>query len=251
MRIPSLSIFLVLPLLIVPAPAAAQPSAVLARVDSLRLDGAFEQARDTLQALQNRHPDRAPVLWRLARTYVDLGEEAEDDRQEELYQQAFTAARAAVEADSANAEAHLAVAIAAGRMALISGTRTKVELSRTVKEHVDRAIEIDPTNATAHHVRGKWHHEVASLGFFARTVVKVVYGGLPDASYDRAVRDFQTAVDLDEHVGTHLELGRTYLQMDRDEDARQHLERALELPNVDPDDPRYKREARELLRDLR
>ena len=38
--------------------------------------------------------------------------------------------------------------------------------------------------------------------------------------------------------------------MDREERARQQLQKALELPNKDPDDPAYKEEARRLLDEL-
>ncbi len=248
---------LLLTLVAGPMRAAAQPADSLQQAlqtsDELRTSGQFESAMERLQALNKVHPDNAEVLWRLARTKVDIGEqvaESNEDRMERLYQEALADANRATTVDSSNANAHLSVAIAAGRVGLISGTREKVRQSRTVKDHVDRAIELDSSLAAAYHVRGRWNHEVASLGFFSRSIVKIVYGGLPDASYEAAVENFQRSLELDERVIDHLEIARTYIEKDQEEEARQHLQTALDLPNQDPDDPQYKEEARELLEDI-
>lgn len=240
--------------LVRPPVAGAQPAdsiAAFAEIDRLREEGEFRQAFARLNSLRSDHPDHPGVLWRLARTKVDLGEQAErEDEQERFYREALVDAEAAVAADSTSAQAFLAAAIAAGRVGLIAGTREKVERSREVKEYVDRALELNPDMPAAYHVRGRWNYEVASLGFFSRAVVRTVYGGLPDASYEAAVEDFERSIELDERVVDRLELGRTYLALDQEARARAQFERALELPNVDPDDPTYKEEARRLLDEI-
>lgn len=226
-------------------------SDALARVDSLRDVGDFRQAFARLNDVQQDHPNNAEVLWRLSRTKVDIGEQRNrEEEREQFYREALANAEAAIAADSTSARSFLAGAIAAGRVGLMSGTREKVELSRTVKEYVDRAIELNPDLPAAYHVRGRWNYEVASLGFFSRAVVRTVYGGLPDASYEAAIENFERSIALDDRVVDRLELARTYLAMDQEDQARAQLERALELPNKDPDDPQYKDEVRELLDEI-
>jgi tetratricopeptide (TPR) repeat protein len=233
------------------AARAEPPSEALAVVDSLREAGAFAAARDTLGALGDRHGASAAVLWRLAVTYVDLGETAGDeDRTERLYRQGLGAAERAVAADTSSAMAHLAAAIAAGRVALVAGTREGVRRSRAVKRYAEAALARDSTLAGAHHVLGRWHYEVADLGFFARAAAKVVYGGLPDASFEQAAYHFRQALRYEDAILHHVELGRTYLALDRDADARTQLERALAMEPTDPDDPRRQRHARQLLDDM-
>lgn len=226
-------------------------TAALNTVDSLRAAGAYEEAQDRLTTLREGHPANADVLWRLGWTMVDLGERRDDDdAREAIYREALDVAQSAVAADSMSADAHLVLGIAAGRVGLMSGTREKVEKSRTVKESVDRALALDSTLAAAYHVRARWHREVATLGFFSRAAVRIVYGGLPDASLEASVRDFRRSIELDERVIDHLELARTYLEMDDEAQAREHLQMALDTPNKDPDDPEHKRQAQELLDDL-
>lgn len=231
--------------------ATAQPAPEpFAAIDALRLEGAFDDALERLEARRTgglTDRVRAEVLWRIAWTMVDIGEQASgEDRQEELYREARAVAQEAVAADSANGAAHLALAIATGRTALLAGTRERIELSRSVKDHADLAIRLAPENDGAYHTRARWHFEVASLGFFERSIVKLVYGGLPDASYEQAVADFERALALDDRIVHRLELGRTLLEMGRDEAAREQLELVLRMPVEDPDDPAYKREAERL-----
>jgi len=240
-------------------PAQAQPDPpsgpalddALATVDSLRRAGAFQSAQECLQALRQQHPGRVAVLWRLVYTYADLGQSTEDeDVRAQYYKNALNVAEAGLAADSTRARAHLALAVAQGRAALDAGTRERIQRSRAVKRHADRALAIDSTLDGAYHTRGRWHREVEDLGFFQRAIVKTVYGGLPESSIDQAVRDFQRALELQDRIFHHLELGKTYLQMDRPDAARRELESVLDMPAEEPFDPRYKKEARRLLDDL-
>jgi len=252
-----------------PKPAAAQdaathdaaaleppaPTPALAAVDSLRQAGAFREALGRLSTLQNRlSPGDSladDVGWRLAVTRIDLGETSDSDRtRTSLYRQALKDAQAALAADSSSAYAHLALAVAQGRAALRADTRERVRRSRAVEHHANRAIALDSTLAPAYHVRGRWHREVADLGFFERTLVRAVYGGLPEASFAQAVRDFQQAIRLQDKVIHRLELGKTYLAMDKRQNARRALQAALKMEPIDPDGPRHQEEARRLLRDL-
>jgi hypothetical protein len=166
------------------------------------------------------------------------------------YERGLTLADAALAADAANAHAHLAKAVAEGRLALDAGTRERVQRSRAVKEHADRAIELDSTLDGAYHTRARWNREVSDLNFFERTIVKTVYGGLPKSSFEQSVRDFKRAIELHDERFHHLELAKTYLKMDREGDARRELETVLEMPAEEPFDSQYAEEARTLLEDL-
>ena len=231
---------------------AQQVTGALEDIDRLREEGRYVEALEALEALAAEAPDNAEVLWRRSRTRVDIGEGAGDeDVQKTHYRAALSDADAAVAADTQNVEAHLARAIAAGRLALISGIRERIELSRDLKESIDRAIALDPHNGAAYHVRARWHYEGASLGLLERTIVKAVYGGLPEASYEQAVKDFQRAIAIDSSIlVNYLELGKTYLKLGRQDEAQQVLARVLALPTQHPDDPEHKQEAHRLLRRL-
>lgn len=253
-----LGMFAVLAVLLVP-PGLAQSSATaeealgtsLATVDSLRQVGDFRAALERLQTLRHENPERIGVLWRLVYTWTDLGQKTDsENRRAQYYANALDIAKVGLAADSSSARAHLAMAVAQGRAALDAGTRERIQRSRAVKHHADRAIAIDSTLDGAYHTRGRWHREVEDIGFFQRAIVKTVYGGLPESSIEQAVQDFQTAIELHDEVFHRLELAKTYLQMDRPKEARRELRTALDMSDPDPFAPQYKKEAQELLDDL-
>lgn len=216
--------------------------------EALRTQRRFRDMLELLHRLQDEHPGNVNVLYRLAFTWSDLGKAAESERRAvHFFQQAVAVAGKALAADSTSAWAHFAMAVAQGRLALHASTRERVERSRAVKAHAERAIALDSTLAGAYHVRGRWHREAADLNFFQRAIVAAIYGGLPEASIDQAVADFRTAIALEDRAYHHLELGKTYLTIDRPDAARTQLREALDAPGADPFDPVYKREAHQLL----
>ena len=144
-----------------------------------------------------------------------------------------------------SARGHLELAVALGRQALREGPRTRLALSREIKAETDRAIAQDPGLGRAYHVRAMWNRKIAGLNFFERNIARAVLGGVPrGASMDNAVSDFQKAIELEpDYVNHHLELGRTFLELNRKADARRELERVVVLPPTSsPRDSRYQDE---------
>jgi tetratricopeptide (TPR) repeat protein len=233
----------------------ASPPDPLDVVDSLRAEREFRKALARLSDLERERPGDVGVHWRTSLLWSDLGKAAGVDgdelRSRDYLRHAVAEADTALAVDSTSAWAHLAKALAEGRLARYVGLNERVRRSRAVIRHANRAIALDSTLAPAYHVRARWYREVATLNLMERVIVKAVYGGLPEASYDRAVSDFQTAIELESKIYHHLELGKTYLRMDRPHDARPHLRTALRLPPSDPFAPEYKAEARELLEEMK
>lgn len=222
----------------------------LAEVDSLRSEGQFQAAVSHLDSLARAHPDTIVVQWRQALLFADRGKRAnQTDRKIALYERSLHAAHLALSLDSTNAWAHLTTALAHGRLSLHVGTSERIRRSRSVKRHADRALRIDSTLAPAYHLRGRWHRQVADLNLIERALVKGLYGGLPDASFEQSVWNFKQAIALESKPYNHLELAKTYLAMDRPNAARPQLRKCL-ITSGSPFDAEYKREARSLLKNV-
>jgi tetratricopeptide (TPR) repeat protein len=224
-------------------------------------DGLAAEARlDTPSALEaflaadRVKPDDAFILQKIARHYsdsiVDLPSDqiAEKKRRAEL---ALEYSKRAVALNPDNAENVLSLAVCHGTLAVYSDTRTKIKYSRLVKEEAERALAINPDYDWGHHLLGRWHYEVATLGAATRFFVRVIYGGLPDASVAKAVEHLERAVALAPQVAPHhLELGFAYLAAGRPGDARAAFNRGLALPSTGKHDEAAKTRAREALRRL-
>lgn len=216
--------------------------------DDAREQGRYEEALERLETVRKAQGNHVSLLWRAAWTLSDMGEAEEGEDKEKLFTEAWRKAEAAVAADPENGRAHMVAAIAAGRKALISGTRLQVELSRQVKEYADRAIALDANLAPAYHARGIWHREVAGLGRITRLIVRTVYGGLPEASLERALADLQKSIELDDQIPDRVELGAVYWEMNEKEKAREQWRKALGMPRVMHLDRVHQRRALQMLK---
>lgn len=219
---------------------------------------AFDAQLDTAHALdsylkaEKLGSTDASTLNRIARQYaLSMNDTHSEAQQRELGEKALAYAKRAVAADPNSAKAQLSAAICYGRLVSLVNTRTKVEYSRLIKEHADLALKLDPTDSYAWHVLGVWNYELAQMGGMTRAIVKLVYGGIPSASNEEAVRLFRKAVELaPQRVSHHAELGRALLAQGDKAGARAEFEKALALPAKEKDDPESKRRAQAALAEL-
>jgi tetratricopeptide (TPR) repeat protein len=139
------------------------------------------------------------------------------------------------------ADASLAVAICYGKLLDLVPPRKRVEYSRCVKEMADQAIKLDPKCDYAWHMLGRWHQAVSTMGGLTKTVVKIVYGGLPESSLLEAQKCFEVAMKLRPSRLAHvIELGRTLALRGEKAAARKTIEQGLAMPNRERDDPESK-----------
>jgi len=210
------------------------------------------QALDAYLAAEKAGPPNADLKRRIAKEYAELM--ADTDSVEEkcqLGEKAISYANQAVALAPQNAMAHLAMAVCYGRMAPLLDNRTKIAYSRVVKEHADKALELVPNNDLTYNVLGSWNYELAGLNPLLRALAGMIYGELPDASYEDSVKDFQKAVQLNPHrLANHIGLGRAFAAMGNTAEARKEIELGLSMPNQEKDDPFVKEQGRETLRKI-
>lgn len=224
----------------------------------VREGDAFDAKLDNARALDlylqadRLKPNDPETLWRIARQYALLMNDLRsEEQQQESGEKALEYSKRAVALNPGHAKSMLSVAICYGRLVRFVPARTKVEYSRLVKEYAEKALQLDPTDSYAYHVLGAWNFELAQMGALTRTFVKMVYGGVPQASNEEAEKLFRKAVELaPQRVSHRVELGRTYAALGRKEEARDELRRALSLPNREKDDAESKQRASKTLDSL-
>ncbi|HET7239064.1 MAG TPA: tetratricopeptide repeat protein [Terrimicrobiaceae bacterium] len=198
-------------------------------------------------------PNDAEILRRISKQYAQLMLDAKSTSEKgDLAAKGLDAAKRSVAADPNNSQAHLALAIVYGRIALDAPSRRKIELSRLIQQEAQTATRLDPKNDIAWYVLGRWNYEIASFNPFLKTLAQAIYGKLPDASMEKAADCFQQAIAIQPGRAIHhLELGRTYLALGDTKKARQELQTGLALPSTDKDDEDNKQQARATLSRLK
>lgn len=230
----------------------ARAEGVDAVLERARAAEAAFDARGALElylAAEKLRPDDPVILQKIAQQLSDLSLVVASDAEKKVQaEKALAYAKRAVALAPDNAVNVLSLAICYGKMGVFSDTRTKLEYSRLVREKALEALALDPNYDWAHHVLGRWHYEVAGLGATTRFFVRVIYGSLPEASKEEAVRRLETAVNLAPgRVPHHLELGFAYAALGRKAEARASFERGLALPSTELYDESAKARAREAL----
>jgi len=239
--------------LVAPPPAAAS---ALGKGDEAYARFDNEAALRLYESAAAAAPEDAEAWWRVARAHSDIGsalEATDEDAAREHYRRGEDAARRAVALDPDSANAHFFVAVCVGRLALFEGGKTKIRLSQEVKAEAERALELDPTHDGAWHVLGRWNYGIATLSWILKAFARVIYGGVPPgASVEKAAEMFEKAIEYDpKRPMHHLEYARALARLGRYEEARAELQKCLDLPRVQWDDPAHKAEAAGMLREIR
>jgi len=200
-------------------------------------------------------PSDYQALWKGARAFADVGktfEKSEKQKAKALYQRGDSLARIAVQLYPDSADSHFALALCVGRVALFEGGKTKIRLSKEVKQEADKALALNPNHDSAYHVLGRWHYNIATLGWALKAVAKIVYGGVPPgATLEEAAKMFSKAIEIKSSKPVHrLEYARTLIALKQYSNAREQLQQCIGLPQVQWDDPASKSEAAELLKGI-
>lgn len=182
-------------------------------------------------------PEAAAPLWRRASAEYELGRTSKSGRERAAhYRRAEELAQQAVRVDPRGDEGYKWLAIALGAQAEDASVGTQIQLSRRVKENIDRALALDPDDDISLLVLSRWHYKVASLAPWTRAVVRVVYGGLPPASLEKAEELLLRAIARRDRIVHRYSLAKVYYQMGRREAALQQLRLALRLPVTIPEE---------------
>lgn len=218
------------------------------------LDRQFRSS-EALVAYQNaalQRPDDAALQRKMAKQYVEMVLDAPSRAEKlRLANLGYETAQKAKDLAPKDPATRVTLAIAAGRLAFYSEPRRRLELSRVVRSESAESVRLDPRYALGWHVLGRWNYEIANLNALLRVMAEAIYGKLPPASNEEAIRCLQKAVGLEPgNALFHAELGRAYLAAGRKDEARQELEKAVRLPQRSRDDAGAQSRAKESLRQM-
>lgn len=220
----------------------------LQKVDELLFQGENFKAWESLERLSVTAPGDGAILWRMARTQYEMGRLPESDKEALRYfREAEKYARTTMAATPDRSDGYKWLAIALGAQSKYVATEDQVKHSREIKENIEKAIILAPEDDISYLVLSRWHYKMAGLGFFARIFVKMIYGGIPEASLMEAEKLLLRAIELRDRVSHRYNLYKVYDRMDRAKDAREQLEKVLNLPVTFPEEAEEKAKARKKL----
>jgi tetratricopeptide (TPR) repeat protein len=226
--------------------------------DLIKKGDAYAQKLQSAEALscylpaEKLDPRNGKLLAHIAREYRHLMTDASSkDDKLRLGGVAVAYSYRAASASPNDVEAQLAPAISLGKLLPLEGNKEQLEATRMIKDSADKALKVDPGYDLAWHVLGKWHQVLADVSMVKRTFGSMIYGKLPSSTNQEAVDCFEKAIQLNPHRMMHyVELGRTYAQMGRPDDAKRCISKGLAMPCTEKDDPEVKAKGKQTLEKL-
>ncbi|MDD8017537.1 MAG: hypothetical protein PHP42_04125 [Bacteroidota bacterium] len=208
-----------------------------------------QKALDKLLQADKIDTNNFAVLWRISRSYVDIGEhlpnktDAEKEKQLGEYQKAFDYADKAVKAKPDSAIGYIRRAIANGRVALFKGVWSAIDFVKQVKADCEKAISLDPNNGAAYYILGRTHAKLCEKSKIIRWPL-----GLGWANMEESLKNYDKSIALrPTFILYRLDAARAYVEEDNYAKAKELLISIAALPKQDEDDDQYRKESKELL----
>ena len=238
---------------LLPIESKAQDIAVLFK-EARQYEAAYKEKEALVKYFEilKYQPNNLTALCKASELYYLLGKrQASKEKQKDYYLASKSYAQQALKVNAQSADANFVMAVALGRIALISSGEEKVKAVKEVKSYAEKCIQIDPKNYKAYHVLGKWHYEVSDLNSFEKWLIKVTYGALPKASLEEAIRIYEVSRKLNPNfILNYLEIARCYKKLGEKQKATSYLKTMMKLPNSTSDDEKIKADANKLLKEL-
>ncbi|TVR78846.1 MAG: hypothetical protein EA412_07620 [Chitinophagaceae bacterium] len=220
---------------------------------SLEASANEEEALKVFLSVLERSPNNHEALWNVSFLYSRIGHRKENHEVKVRYfNKAKDYAEQALRINPRNEQSNYVMAVAMGRMALISGARDRVAASRDIKKYAEQTLEANTEHAGGHHVMGLWHYRMANLSWSERNAARILFGGIPEGASDEdAIYHLNKAVDLEPGFLLYqYDLADVYIKLENKNQAKEILKNLLNLPNKTADDPKIKKDAQELLNSL-
>ncbi|XP_036997298.1 regulator of microtubule dynamics protein 1 isoform X4 [Artibeus jamaicensis] len=222
---------------------------ILQQADYLYESG--ETAKLYQLLIQYKESEDAELLWRLARASRDVAQLSGTSEAEKkvLVYEALEYAKRALEKNEASFAAHKWYAICISDVGDYEGIKAKIANAYVIKEHFEKAIELNPKDATSIHLMGVWCYTFAEMPWYQRRIANMLFAAPPSSTYEEALGYFQRAEQVDPNFYSKnlLLLGKTYLKLQNKKLAAFWLLKAKDYPAHTQEDKQIQAEAAQLL----
>ncbi|XP_069116108.1 regulator of microtubule dynamics protein 1-like [Argopecten irradians] len=228
---------------------------VYQQVDHLLEGGDDEKQRAYSLLLKHKSQflDDADFHWRLSKCTYQVaqieGSLGNDDKKKEMVYSAKDSAAKALTINEDCGNAHKWFAITVGSIGDYEGTQEKIKNGYVFKEHIERAIQINPDDPSNHHLLGRWCFGVYMLSWLERKAAAALFATPPTSTAEEALNNFLEAERLNpgKWKENMLFIAKCYIQQSNNVQAVVWLEKAVTIPVVSQDDKTSQVEVETLL----
>ncbi|XP_040189512.1 regulator of microtubule dynamics protein 3 [Rana temporaria] len=214
---------------------------LIQRADQLH-SGDAEQKREGFQLLCNNRllfGEQQDFLWRLARSYSDMNALTDDLTEKKTFAlDGKEEAEHALQKGGQSAECHKWFAILCGQLSEHEGIQKRIQIGYIFKEHIEKAITLQPDDSKCYYLLGRWCYQVANLGWLERKTASALYETPPSATIDEALQNFLKAEQLSPGFSkaARVYIAKCYMDLGDLSRANDWMKLAVELPDLTKED---------------
>jgi tetratricopeptide (TPR) repeat protein len=176
--------------------------------------------------------DNYEALCKASLLHNRIGDRYTDDsRKWEHFNKGKNYAFRAFLLNSADAESNYLMALSLAHIAVLSGPKQRLALTKDIKTYLDAALASDELHAGAWHLLGRWQYKMANLNFAEVAASKLFMGGVPtEASTEGAITAIRKAIEYNpENIRYYFDLASIYRDVKDRDSCITTLEHALSL----------------------
>ncbi|XP_078253378.1 regulator of microtubule dynamics protein 1 [Rhinoraja longicauda] len=219
------------------------------------LYGTGEITKLYLLLTEHKNSTNDEILWRLARASRALAqlESTSAERKHHLTYEALEFTEKALEKNASSFAAHKWYAICSSDVGDYEGIKAKISNAYVIKEHFQKAIELNPNDATSIHLMGLWCFTFAEMPWIQQKIAAALFATPPNSTYEEALHYFDKAEEAEPNFYSKnlLMLGKTYIKLQNKRLALLWLTKAINHPVRNEEDKQVQKEAAELLKLLK
>ena len=219
----------------------------ISEAHDLYLDHLVMESLQLFEDVSYEFPENYEALWGAARSAIAQGLlSGGREIRNQWYKIGESYARRATEVEPKSLEGLYWLLTAKGLRAVRSGAREASALGGEVYDLAHQVLKMDSLHAGAYHALGVLNYRVRRLSWIERFVARNFLGAdvMNLTSWEDVEWYLTRAVELrPEYILFHLDLGIMYQNRKRMEEARSQFQRVLELPILEPPDPRFQETA--------
>jgi len=211
------------------------------------------EALEKFQLILLDKPDHYEALFKASLLKSRIGARYTDETEKiQYYTAAKVYAESALKVQPKGADSHYAMALAINNLTMVTGPKDRLVNLHIIKEHLDKALNINPEHAAAWQLLGRWYYKVANLNFLEATATKFLTGVLPvGASNYRAIESLQKSIVLNPlNISGYYDLAIIYHDTKQITESIEVLKEALKLNLITSEDLEISRRCKAMLQQI-
>lgn len=170
----------------------------------------------------------------------------DNDMKKSLTLAGVARAEKALELNKNSSDAHKWYAITLGSKGDFVPIGERIKNGYIFKEHVDRAVELNPSSdSSIHYLRGRFCYEVSNLGWMERKIASTLFSAPPTSTPAEALVHFQASERIAKPIlkDNRLYMAKCFIAMKDNAQAACWLNKCIEMPVISTSDQPVQDEA--------